>query len=418
MSILQYLSSYAESECACPPPSQEFDDVVVVPAFDESPHFLPQLSAPCKASRALVIVVVNASEDRRDAEKERSEYLLRALQQGGDELAPGISLSPFGRGALLCIDRVSADRRLPAKQGVGLARKIGCDLALAWHERGHIKSPWIHCTDADATLPDDYFSAAHELGDKGVALSYPFWHACERTSTTGRALELYEMSLRYYVLGLLWAGSPYAFHCIGSTMAVRAQAYHQVRGVPKRQAGEDFYLLNKLAKLGRVLVPGSAPIRIAQRESARTPFGTGPKTQDIAQRVHSGQDFCVYHPSSFALLREWLAAIEEFSTSCDLNILDRLSHDELRYALPLETEERLAEAKTQCKTREARKQRLFTWFDGFRTLKLIHALRDQGLSDKPYLEAFDAAPFVPEKAEHMSLRETMAAREAELQSRL
>ena len=57
-----------------------------------------------------------------------------------------------------------------------------------------------------------------------------------------------------------------------------------------------------------------------------------------------------------------------------------------------------------------------TWFDGFRTLKLIHALRDQGLADRPYQDAFDAAPFVPERAEGTTLRETMARREAQLAS--
>ena len=46
-----------------------------------------------------------------------------------------------------------------------------------------------------------------------------------------------------------YARSPYAFHTIGSTMAVSANHYAKVRGFPKREAGEDFYLLNKLAKV-------------------------------------------------------------------------------------------------------------------------------------------------------------------------
>lgn len=416
MSILQYLSSYAEPECACPPPEQVFDDVLVIPAFDESPHLLDGLDAACSQSRVLVIIIVNASIDRQSDEKQRTLYLLRALAGGGKELTPGIVLTPHKAGALLVIDRASPGRELPPKQGVGLARKIGCDLALAWHERERIRSPWIHCSDADATLFEDYFAAARALDSQTecVALTYPFWHQCEKTSTSGRALELYEMSLRYYVLGLHWAGSPYAFHCIGSTMAIRAQAYHQVRGVPKRQAGEDFYLLNKLAKLGSVRVPDSAAIRIAQRESHRTPFGTGPRSHEIAELMRSGQDVCVYHPTSFAHLREWLGALTEFATDCDMAVLERLSHPELRYALPLETEDRLREAASQGKTVKARQQRLATWFDGFRTLKLIHALRDQGLADRRYQDAFDAAPFVPEKAEGVTLRETMARREAQL----
>ena len=54
---------------------------------------------------------------------------------------------------------------------------------------------------------------------------------------------------RYFQRGLAWARSPYAFHTVGSTMVVHALCYAQVRGVPRRRAGEDFYLLGKLSKL-------------------------------------------------------------------------------------------------------------------------------------------------------------------------
>ncbi len=417
MSLLQYLTSYAEPECACPPPAREYSHVVVLPAFDEQPSMLQGLAPACHPeNQPLWIVVVNASEDRNDSEIERSRYLLSALATGSQPLAyPGISLAKHSIGDIIVVDRVSPGRLLPPKEGVGLARKIGCDLALAWGQQGRIASPWIHCTDADVTLPSDYFAASDSFNDKdGVAaLAYPFWHQTESASAAGRALVLYELSLRYYVLGLQWAGSSYAYHCIGSTMAVRSRAYLQVRGMPKRQAGEDFYLLNKVAKLGRVAMPACEPIRIAQRHSARTPFGTVPATEKISQDILSGVDFLVYNPKSFALVREWLQILDEFSEECDRSILDRISHEELRTALPLDTDKRLREAESQCKTPLARRARLHQWFDGFRTLKLIHALRDQGLADIPWREAFDAAPFVPQPASHSELRARMAERERE-----
>lgn len=418
MSILQYLTSYAQPECSCQPPSGSYSHVVVIPAFDELPSMLDGLQPACSESnQPLWILVVNASEDRNESEIERTRYLLSALATGSEPMDyPGISLAKHRIGDLVVIDRASEGRLLPSKQGVGLARKIGCDLALAWHEQGRIRSPWIHCTDADVTLPSDYFSAADAFADReGVgALSYPFWHQTESASRAGRALEFYEMSLRYYVLGLAWAGSSYAFHCIGSTMAIRTRAYHQVRGIPKRQAGEDFYLLNKIAKVGRVAVPRCPPIQIAQRNSERTPFGTGPATLRISEELRQGRDFEVYHPTSFALLREWLGALDEFAERCDHSILDRLSHAELKAALPLDTDKRLREAATQCKSAAARRLRLHQWFDGFRTLKLIHALRDQGLADKPWQVAFDAAPFMPEPDGRRSLRQNMAMQEEKL----
>ena len=41
-----------------------------------------------------------------------------------------------------------------------------------------------------------------------------------------------------------------------------------------------------------------------------------------------------------------------------------------------------------------RRSSMFELFDGFRTLKLIHALRDGGLSSLPWREALVAAPFI------------------------
>ncbi len=416
MSLLQYLSHYAEPESGCKSPERNYDHVVVVPAFDETPSLLDGYRRAAESSeKVLWILVVNTRKDADPGAILRTRYLLRALSAGGTDLSyAGISIAPHQIGDMVIIDRCSPGRELPAKQGVGLARKIGCDLALAWQSAGRIKSDWIHCTDADVELPSEYFQAASALQeDKStVALTYPFWHRTEPASTEGRALELYELSLRYYQFGLKWAGSTYAFYCVGSTIAVRASAYLAVRGMPKRLAGEDFYLLNKVAKLGAVTALKCEPIQIAQRQSARTPFGTGPATKTIAQDLLAGKSFHVYNPTSFALLREWLDALDHFAESCDLGILESFSHSILKDALPLETEARLRESLKQCKSYEQRKDRIHSWFDGFKTLKLIHALRDRGLPDLPWQEAFDKAPFVPNPEGKLSLRELMAGYKA------
>jgi len=411
MSILQYLANYAEPESTClPPANRQYTDVAVIPVFDETPSFLDSV-LPAGSSTTLWIVVANCSEGRSDGEKQRTRYLCKALAQGGEPLGyEGMTLSRTTHGDVLVVDRCSEGRELPNRQGVGLARKIGCDVALAWQRQDVIRSSWLHCTDADVTLPATYFAAAHAHDSEPdvVALCYPFWHQTESASQAGRALELYEMSLRYYVLGLRWAGSSYAFHSIGSTMAIRFKAYLQVRGMPKREAGEDFYLLGKVAKLGTVRTPKCEPLRIAQRDSQRTPFGTGPATSSIQADMREGKDFTVYNPRSFALVREWLEVLDEYAKTCDLEILDRLSHEILKMALPLDTEKHLREAASQCKTPKARAQRLHSWFDAFRTLKLIHALRDHGLADVPWKDAVDSAPFIPEPEEGEKLRACLA----------
>src|SRR5262249_38957583 len=144
---------------------------------------------------------------------------------------------------------------LPEGQGVGLARKIGFDLAARLFAAGRLRSPFIHSTDADVRLPEDYFERAEE-GAIAAALVYPFSHRPEEDPVLARAVFLYEISLRYYVLGLAFAGSPHAYHTIGSAFAARASAYVSVRGFPKRDAAEDFYLLSKIAKVGPVFSLG------------------------------------------------------------------------------------------------------------------------------------------------------------------
>ena len=53
--------------------------------------------------------------------------------------------------------------------------------------------------------------------------------------------------------GWVFAGSPYAFHTIGSTHGRKRGLIMPGSGAfPAARPGEDFYLLNKLAKVGSV----------------------------------------------------------------------------------------------------------------------------------------------------------------------
>ena len=67
---------------------------------------------------------------------------------------------------------------------------------------------------------------------------------------------------------------------------------------------------------------------------------------------------------------------------------------------------------------EAMRRRFHTWFDAFRTLKLVHALRDEGLPSLAWREALAEAPFTRLSAstveEPESLRKWLAAEERKL----
>ncbi|MDF3070899.1 MAG: hypothetical protein K0R38_6500, partial [Polyangiaceae bacterium] len=318
----------------------------------------------------------------------------------------GASLGRLGGYDVLLVDRATEGRRFPDDQGVGLARRIGMDVALALHARGRVVSAWLGCSDGDARLPADYFAqnaATEPRGPHGVrrvGLTLPFWHVPGDSAAVDAATAAYELSLRYYTLGLASAGSPYAYESMGSSMVVRADAYAEVRGFPRRQAGEDFYLLDKLAKVGGIHRPTRAPIELRSRVSARVPFGTGAR---VGELLDSGEGLTTYHPRVFELLGLTLRALllaaldrSEAQVTSELSRhLDAGSVGAISSALDdLNAFEALRETFGASPDRVVRKRRLLTWFDALRTLRFVHLVEGHaGLARLPVLEALGAAPF-------------------------
>ena len=78
--------------------------------------------------------------------------------------------------------------------------------------------------------------------------------------------------------------------------------------------------------------------------------------------------------------------------------------------------------KSQAKTPSARRLRVHAWFDAFRTMKVIHALRDRVFPNLPWRDALALAPFVPKAEaadpELIGLRRAMQAAEDALPARL
>lgn len=408
----QYLSLYAEPEIAALDSLSgpaKWQNVMVIPACNESQEFL-RAPPPCDG-RSLMIVVINESETASAVVSSRNRELATAvferfeLQWQSDSRFTGFVLSLLSDSHaahdVLLVDRFTDGRQLPVKGGVGHARKIGVDLASKLVHSGVICSPWIHCTDADVQLPETYFRASDRIQQPAgeiAALIYPFHHCDEPTKAESQevilATGLYELSLRYYVAGMKLAGSPYAFHTIGSTMAVNAVHYAKVRGFPRREAGEDFYLLNKLAKVGQVLELAEGPdcesIEIEARRSDRVPFGTGAAVNRISGLADPLADFRFYDPLVFELLGHWLRALPViwrassselascvFPHSTGAASLDDKQQSLLQGLVDIGVPRALEHAFRQSKNLDQFSRQMSTWFDAFRSLKLIHILRDR-----------------------------------------
>lgn len=378
MSVGKYLQHYAEGEIEFVETlTTKWQEVICIPAFDETdtlPILLNTLSA--EKNLLLILVLNSPASAINSAATLRTQKLgelikqLFPLQQTVSEHCQLLQLNENASHILL-IEHYS----IPDKAGVGLARKIACDIACKLIHDKKISSPWIHNTDADVTLPTGYFSASKKLDKKSAAGIYAFKHLKDSNPILKNALQLYEFSLFYYVEALKWAGSPYAFHTIGSTLLLNHKAYALARGFPKRVAGEDFYLLNKLRKIGKIESLTEPVITLSGRPSKRVPFGTGPAINKISELNSPDEEYLFYHPKCFQYLKEWLTLLPNLWQNKDLK---SLLEDEILFnsLITLGAEEAILHARNNSTTQSGFVKQLHNWFDAFRTLKLIHSLRD------------------------------------------
>jgi len=382
VAVKRYLERYIEPDLPPAPPDATWRHVVVIPAYREPAKFLDALGEyPQGAGKILLVVVLNRPDNDPDPTANTPlRSALTALPPAGDFGAPLYALSSHSELYLLDLEKRRGPT--PAAEGVGRARKAGCDLALKWIHKGNITDRWIYCTDADAGLPRDYFRRLDNC--KAPAAVFPFKHIAGEDPDCNEATALYETRLHHYVRGLQQAGSPYAFHTLGSCLAVQAEAYTQVRGFPKRAGAEDFYLLNKLAKIAPVESLQGNPVTLSSRRSDRVPFGTGPAVAAIMDDGALEQQRLFYAPQVFNTLRALLNCVPELQVGNprDLEQLlseHGLSSTEARQVSEITRTMGFEKAIGHCRRQGGKDAVQFLrhfhqWFDGFRTLKFIHTL--------------------------------------------
>ena len=350
-------------------PARGLSLVVVIPCFNEA-NLIEGLESLRKSERPdvahEVIVVVNSAADAEESIIQQNERTLREARTWIKQQAE----------PLLTVHLIDA-RDLPRRHaGVGLARKIGMDEALRrFDDAGTIDRGVILCFDADCACATNYLSAVEEhfrAHPISPACSIYFEHPLEGelAQEIYEAIAAYELHLRYYVRALRYAGFPHAYHTIGSSMAVRAQAYMEQGGMNRRQAGEDFYFLHKLIPLGGFTELNSTAVYPSPRPSNRVPFGTG---RVVSEWLHQ-PGTKTYPLQAFDDLRAFLQFVPVLMVQGHL-----LSAPEsIRTFLGEQGfDGALEEVRDHTSTPAAFTKRFFRWFDGFRAMKFVHHARDR-----------------------------------------
>jgi hypothetical protein len=389
------------------------DQVVVIPALAEKETLFEALlrlaaNPPPDLARTLVICVVNNRRegvaDLQDIENNRQTIVrLRLLIQGDGCVEGGSGGGSSEAGApctpsddiiavqnrqirssgirLACLDASSRGMEMPDKLGgVGLARKLGLDRALSLFDYRRPTTKLMFNLDADAWVEPHYLAAVRRFFEehKSHAAVIGYAHRAEADRTLQAAICCYELFLRYYVLGLRFAGSPYAFHTIGSTMVCTPGSYAAVHGMNRREAAEDFYFLNKLAKLATVTEIRTTTVHPAARPSGRVPFGTG---RSMIRFLEGGRDeYLLYDPEVFRILKRWLTLM---AADCGRAVQDILPaaariHPVLGTFLEANRfDEAWPRIQNNYRGHDVLTKAFHVWFDGFKTLKLIHDLTDK-----------------------------------------
>ncbi|MBU1183857.1 MAG: glycosyltransferase family 2 protein [Proteobacteria bacterium] len=380
---------------------------VVIPALAESSSLFRTLASiagnsPRELRRTLVICVVNNHRPHLAAEADildnrETLNVFNALVLGRP---PSLSrhtgmlddIRQIARSGLrlACIDASSPGLEIPDRDGgVGTARKIGMDAALKLLDSQGTGGGVICCLDADTLVDENYLSAVgHHFAETGNPAAVSAY-AHQKPSDPEILLAIcgYEIFLRSYVIGLSFAGSPYAFHSIGSTMACTAESYVGVRGMNRRAAAEDFYFLNKLCKIGKIGVVRETTVFPSSRPSGRAPFGTGRR---VLRFMTGGGDECrLYDPRVFDILREWLAGMEadpDRDPGAILVAAGRIHFLLEEYLRMSRFDRNWRVIRRNCSNSTHLRRQFHVWFDGLKTLRLIHHLSRSAFPPVPIFD--------------------------------
>ncbi len=188
------------------------------------------------------------------------------------------------------------------KSGVGWARKILFNTILEKANNNDI----VLSLDADTTFEPNYFQSIVDsfiTNPNKVALSVPYYHKLTDDHKLNRKILRYEIYLRTYLINLILINSPYAFTAIGSAMAIPVWAYKKSGGMKPYQSGEDFYLMQKLSKMGELNLCHEQTVYPSSRYSDRVPFGTGPTM--ISTSNGNWDKYPIFPNLSFQMIREF-----------------------------------------------------------------------------------------------------------------
>jgi glycosyltransferase involved in cell wall biosynthesis len=276
--------------------------------------------------------------------------------------------------------------KMPKKHGgVGLARKTGMDEAIWRFNTIEAANGLILSLDADTQVSKNYFT---EVENHWKA--YPsaglfilnFNHSLDsklHSPPVINAAAKYELHQRYYKIATQQTNYPYAYHTIGSCFAIKARSYVAQGGMNKRQAGEDFYFIQKTAPVVPTIEIKSLCVYPSPRISKRVPFGTGPQVEKIIQNEF---ELNTYNYSAFKDLKIFLSLHQQLYTN-DLKTSKEIPLTVRQFIDNQNMWEKFNEIRGNTASRQTFSNRFFKTFNAFQILKFLNFAHQEKYVKQP-----------------------------------
>jgi glycosyltransferase involved in cell wall biosynthesis len=353
-------------------PSRNLKYVVVIPCYNEDTLTVTLDSLwNCQrpASGVEVVVVVNSSEtDIREVIDQNLKTIDEFENWKVTHNDPAI------RFHLIHVQGI------PKKHaGAGLARKTGMDYAVFRFNSISRQDGVIISLDADCTCEKNYFTEIESTYAKSnktdCAILY-FEHPVaggDFPSGIYSGIAQYELHLRYHIAFLRYIKYPYAFHTLGSCFAVKAETYVRQGGMNRKNAGEDFYFLQKIFTACNITEINSTSVYPSPRPSLRVAFGTGP----VIHKMYSANNpvLKTYAPQAYIDLGKFLEMIPQLfrirndSWQC---IFPELPDAIREFLIAANVDNKLGEINKNTGNQRSFIKRFYDWFNGFMVVKYLN----------------------------------------------
>jgi hypothetical protein len=361
--------------------------IIGIPAYAEPDliNTLESLAACHHPGIGLEILVLFNEDDRMD---DQQHQVHKASYGTCQEWIRERPLLPYA------IHAIWLGKMESVKWGVGWARKLLMDEAARRMDQDGI----IVNLDADCTIQENYlvaiwnsFTLNPDLEAASIYSEHPLDHL---HASVRKAIATYELHLRYLVQAKRWAGHPFAYQTFGSAMAVRRKAYLRQGGMNTRQAGEDFYFLQKFIEIGSLGEINSTTVFPSSRKSLRVPFGTGKAMYQIGDeklewKTSSFESFRLIYPllhqlpRLYSMLQGSESPLEMDYLIAELGLNEQL----ITFLTSIDFLPQCENIFSHTSSLGAFERRFFRFFNAFMMIRYLHYMRDHFFPDTNVAEA-------------------------------